>query len=717
LFGFILLLLCNKSNGNGVAVTGNTAINDGKWHHIVVVRDESTNKNRLYVDAVEEDWATYDYGAGFDATKTHYYLARGYCDTCDSPVRIMPLGDSITHGTYGHGDPRTDDYVTGYRQPLYLSLTDAGYDVDFVGSLQTGQSATPSFDYDHEGHGGWTDSQVASHVYDWLVTNPAEVVLLHIGTNGINASPNDVEDILDEIDRYEADYDMDITVLLARIINRISYSQTTTDFNDNVEAMAELRIAAGDRIIIVDMENGAGLVYTQDTTPPYDDGDMYDNLHPNDDGYDKMANVWLNGDSDGSDSLVDFLPICAPPTPVAPTITSTPVTEATVGWPYSYDVDATGYPAPTYALTTSPAGMTIDENTGVIAWTPTATGDYDVTVEASNSEGSAIQPFTINVAAAPVCPADMISYWKLDETGTPTTFEDFYGDNDGTCSGGTCPTPATGILGGAQDFDGGDQVDVPAPDPDVFDFAADESFSIGYWVNTTQSCSSAKVYIARRDADFWLGCGQVGSIGVAKFSLSGSGGGNTLTGSSQINDGDWHFIVVGREAGAGADTQFLYVDGVLEDSGTTTDFGDIAGSQKVTFGYYNVSPYYYYDGMLDEIAFFRRALPLAEVQQYYNNGLAGFGYCEAPPEPGILGDVNGDDTVNSTDALIILSCNAGIDTSQFCPMNCGDVNADGLVNSTDALIILSYDVGIYVPYPVGQPGCPSSVTPCPGCTP
>jgi hypothetical protein len=165
----------------------------------------------------------------------------------------------------------------------------------------------------------------------------------------------------------------------------------------------------------------------------------------------------------------------------------------------------------------------------------------------------------------------MISYWKLDETGTPTTFEDFYGDNDGTCSGGTCPTPATGILGGAQDFDGGDQVDVPAPDPDVFDFAADESFSIGYWVNTTQSCSSAKVYIARRDADFWLGCGQVGSIGVAKFSLSGSGGGNTLTGSSQINDGDWHFIVVGREAGAGADTQFLYVDGVLEDSGTTTD--------------------------------------------------------------------------------------------------------------------------------------------------
>jgi hypothetical protein len=83
---------------------------------------------------------------------------------------------------------------------------------------------------------------------------------------------------------------------------------------------------------------------------------------------------------------------------------------------------------------------------------------------------------------------------------------------------------------------------------------------------------------------------------------------------------------------------------------------------------------------------------------------------------GILGDVNGDDIVNSTDALIILSCDVGLNTSTFCPMNCGDVNGDGFVNSTDALIILSYDVGIPVAYPVGEPGCPSSVTQCPGCT-
>ncbi len=81
----------------------------------------------------------------------------------------------------------------------------------------------------------------------------------------------------------------------------------------------------------------------------------------------------------------------------------------------------------------------------------------------------------------------------------------------------------------------------------------------------------------------------------------------------------------------------------------------------------------------------------------------------------ILGDVNGDEMTNSTDALIILSCDAGINTSTFCPMNWGDVNEDGLINSTDALIILSYDVNLPINFPVGQAGYRSDVVPCIGC--
>ena len=83
----------------------------------------------------------------------------------------------------------------------------------------------------------------------------------------------------------------------------------------------------------------------------------------------------------------------------------------------------------------------------------------------------------------------------------------------------------------------------------------------------------------------------------------------------------------------------------------------------------------------------------------------------------LLGDVNGSGVVDSSDALIILSADVGINVTSFCPINCGDVNTDGLVNSSDALIILSYDVGLSVPFDIGLSGCPTSVTQPPGCSP
>ncbi len=85
--------------------------------------------------------------------------------------------------------------------------------------------------------------------------------------------------------------------------------------------------------------------------------------------------------------------------------------------------------------------------------------------------------------------------------------------------------------------------------------------------------------------------------------------------------------------------------------------------------------------------------------------------------PGVpaLGEVNRDGVVNSTDALIVLSADAGISTLPFCPLNCGDVSGDGQVNSTDALILLSFDAGMSVPFAIGQPGCPVDVIQPPGC--
>jgi lysophospholipase L1-like esterase len=315
------------------------------------------------------------------------------------PVRIMPLGDSITEGVGSIN-------FNGYRKPLYQSLVTNGCNFDFVGTQTSGDFPDPH----HEGHGGYhakrpdTIYDIHDQVYGWLVAHPADIILLHIGTNDISVggqSANEISNILDEIDRFSTD----IKVILALIIDRQTHSPVTTQFNIDVNNMAQSRIATGDDITIVDMEHA--LNYATD---------MYDYLHPNDVGYPKMANVWFNT----LDSIIN-----------PPSITSEPIVIATVYQLYSYDVDidANCYPQPTYALTVCPNGMTIDPNTGLIEWQPTVTGDFNVTVEASNGQPpDANQSFVITVDHS--IKFDAASSASSSSNGTTLIWQHTIGNND-----------------------------------------------------------------------------------------------------------------------------------------------------------------------------------------------------------------------------------------------------------------------------------------------
>ena len=215
---------------------------------------------------------------------------------------IMPLGDSITQGVVcitevdGDCDFGAPEDRAGYRKPLYDTLITSGYTFDFVGTLDQGSAVL--VDFDHEGHGGWTAFDIAwgqnpgtDGVFPWLDSNPADIILLHAGTNQLSITDeSDIEDILDEIDRWENSADGNpVTVILARIIDRDSKDNAAVAaFNDAVEAMANSRIAAGDDIIIVDQQQAVNYDYDTDML------DMSDNLHPTDNGYAKMAPVWFD---------------------------------------------------------------------------------------------------------------------------------------------------------------------------------------------------------------------------------------------------------------------------------------------------------------------------------------------------------------------------------------------------------------------------------------
>lgn len=121
----------------------------------------------------------------------------------------------------------------------------------------------------------------------------------------------------------------------------------------------------------------------------------------------------------------------------APSFTSTPVTTATIGVAYTYDADANDPDgtALKYSLTTSPAGMTINEDSGVVSWTPSAAGGPSVTISVTDGVNTATQTFTITVPAIPIpnqAPTAAFTSNAPRNEGALVSFTDASTDSDGT---------------------------------------------------------------------------------------------------------------------------------------------------------------------------------------------------------------------------------------------------------------------------------------------
>ncbi|MDN4480523.1 ice-binding family protein [Demequina muriae] len=111
---------------------------------------------------------------------------------------------------------------------------------------------------------------------------------------------------------------------------------------------------------------------------------------------------------------------CPPPGTVsevfAPTITSGAPTDATAGTAYEFTVTAEGTPTPTFTLSGElPAGLTFDEDTGVISGTPTSPGTSTFTVTAANGIApETSETYTITVEA----PAQDAAVTVAEDTDT-----------------------------------------------------------------------------------------------------------------------------------------------------------------------------------------------------------------------------------------------------------------------------------------------------------
>jgi lysophospholipase L1-like esterase len=234
-----------------------------------------------------------------------------------APVRIMPLGDSIT------GSPGC------WRALLWQMLENNGFtDIHFVGT-QPAQGCGFPYDGANEGHGGALATGIVSQnlLPGWLAADSPDVVLMHLGTNDVWNGTISTATILGAyttlIQQMRAE-NPNMKVLVAQIIPMnpsgcSACAQGVINLDAAIPAWAASLTTAQSPIVVVDQWTGFS-----------DATDTVDGVHPNSSGNQKIATRWYP-------ALTQFL--SASPTP-SPTPTTSP--------------SPTASPAPTPTMSPSP---------------------------------------------------------------------------------------------------------------------------------------------------------------------------------------------------------------------------------------------------------------------------------------------------------------------------------------------------------------------------
>jgi hypothetical protein len=230
------------------------------------------------------------------------------------PLRVMPLGDSITRGSYlvmhesgpqkGRAIARANEGGGGWRKLLQDMLRADGVPFDFVGELSYHSfghdgKVDPSFDPDHHGLAGFSNSKIISggkvptpqDVLDELgvseVTVPdiqtvlkrhrPDIILLMSGANGFDAAARDE---LVRLIGANSPAHLFVATILPQRAPRVGWEKVD-DYNSSLPAIVAAQQARGLRITIVDMHAAIAA-----------DDLLADGVHPNREGLAKIAAKW-----------------------------------------------------------------------------------------------------------------------------------------------------------------------------------------------------------------------------------------------------------------------------------------------------------------------------------------------------------------------------------------------------------------------------------------
>jgi hypothetical protein len=209
----------------------------------------------------------------------------------------------------------------------------------------------------------------------------------------------------------------------------------------------------------------------------------------------------------------------------------------------------------------------------------------------------------------------LVGYWTFDGSKTQSTIADSsgYGNNGYFIGGATSSAKVAGKLGQALKFNGsGTYIDTGSNS-----ITGTSPFTISAWINTSVGCGYSGA--VSMGASLTSQSAYIGTVGTAQVGTSCSIGGgfyghNYGTGVTASNQ--WVHEVMTFSGGSGG-TTILYINGVNKVSSTYTP--NLASTYR-RIGRIASDTSYDFNGSIDDVRIYNRALSAAEVQQLYNMG-------------------------------------------------------------------------------------------------
>ncbi len=304
------------------------------------------------------------------------------------------------------------------------------------------------------------------------------------------------------------------------------------------------------------------------------------------------------------------------------------------------------------------------------------------------SMGMLVSVATAALQAEPVSPGGdgLIAHWTLDDGAGLTAGESVHGSNGVLGSGDAAPIwlgLSEGKLGGALRFDGdNDHVDIPVSsdlDP------TSNAVTISLWTKLRELPSQIgeryngiydsyiDSYVLYLDNDY-VG----GHPNELRFKVMDSDGTAERPGVPQADLvlNEWLHIVGVYDGSAGK--AMVYMNGVLKDTHENPSLtGVVRPGQAAGIGTNAHLNNNYFNGDVDDITVWERALALDEIQWMYNDGNGRLVQ--------IMGDVDLSGCVDDDDLSILLA-----NWNTYADWRGGDLDNNGFVADNDLSLILAH---------------------------